>query len=118
MGKKHSILNSFGYAFSGVKLALKEETNFRLHLLSTIIVIFFGFWLNISPFEWIALIFVIFFVLVMELVNTTVENIVDMVSPEISAKARVAKDVSAAAVLLTSILAVLVGSIIFLPKFL
>jgi diacylglycerol kinase len=60
----------------------------------------------------------IFLVLIMELINTTLENLVDIVSPRIQEKARVAKDVAAAGVLMSSILSVIIGLFIFLPKIL
>jgi diacylglycerol kinase len=69
-----------------------------------------------SIYEWVTLAFTIFFVLVMELVNTSVENIVDLVSPDVQPKAKVAKDVSAAAVLLSTFMSILVGVLLFLPR--
>lgn len=75
-----------------------------------------GIVLKISVSEWFNLIVVIAFVLILELINTAVEAMVDMISPEIQEKAKIAKDVSAGAVLISSIAAFLVGAIIFLPK--
>ncbi len=118
MGVKHSTIKSFGFAFSGIKTALVQEPNFRIHIVIAILATAFAVYLGLSSLEWLILIFTIFFVLIMELVNTAIEAVVDIVSPEVQEKAKVAKDVSAAAVLLTSVLAVAVGALIFFPKLL
>lgn len=116
MDDKHSFIKSFGYAFEGIVTAFREEWNFKIHLLLALIAIVLGFYLKISSGEWVVIIFAIFFVLIMELVNTAIETVVNISSPGISKKAKVAKDVSAAAVLLGAIFAAFVGIIIFLPK--
>lgn len=118
MVKKHGIVKSFSYAFSGLGLALKEESNFKIHFIATLFVIFLGYFLDISATEWIFLTLVTGLVYISELFNTAIETTVDLASNEVSEKAKVAKDVSAAAVLLTSIVAFIVGVLIFLPKIL
>lgn len=118
MDKDHNLVKSFIYAISGIKLALKHESNFRIHFISAIVVLTSGLILGLSVLEWSLIIFIIFFVLIMELLNTAIETVVDMISPEFSQKAKTAKDVSAASVLLTSILALMIGLLIFLPKIL
>lgn len=75
-----------------------------------------GWIFKISSQEWFDLIIVIASVLILELINTAVESIVDMISPEIQPKAKIAKDVSAGAVLVASAASVAVGALIFLPK--
>ena len=85
-------------------------------MLIAVIAVALGWWLKISKIEWIILFFTIAFVLVLELINTTLEAIVDIVSPRRHPKARVAKDVSAAAVFISAILALIVAGFIFLPK--
>lgn len=77
-----------------------------------------GVILKISPSEWFDIILIIAFVLILELINTALESIVDIASPEIQEKARIAKDVSAGAVLVASLAATSIGAIIFLPKML
>jgi diacylglycerol kinase len=81
-------------------------------------VIFFGFYLGISVFEWIALVFAIGFVLVAEAFNTAIEIDIDLTSPQYHPYARDTKDVAAAAVLLAVLVAIVVGLIVFLPKML
>lgn len=116
MSKTHRNIRSIGYALSGIKLAINEEPNFKIHVILAILALIIGFVLNISRSEWIILMFTIVLVLVLELINTALEEIVDMVSPGIQTKAKIAKDVAAGAVLITAIAAVVVGLVIFLPK--
>lgn len=116
MSKKRSLSSSFYYAFEGIKEAFKNEPNFRIHSILGLIALSLAYILNFKKEEWIILFFTIAFVLILELINTSLEAIVDLVSPNIRAKAKVAKDVSAAAVFISSILALLVGAILFLPK--
>jgi undecaprenol kinase/diacylglycerol kinase (ATP) len=116
MSKTHPTLMSFGYAFSGIKTALKREPNIRIHLVLALLAIILAFFLKFNPVEWIILAFTISFVLILELVNTTLEALVNIVSPEVKEEARVAKDVSAAAVLISAILALFVGAFLYLPK--
>jgi diacylglycerol kinase len=116
MSRKYSTLKSFSFAFSGLISAFKEEPNLRIHLLLGLIAIVAAYALGFSPMEWVVLIFTIFFVFSLELINTTLEEIVDLISPEVKPEAKMAKDISAAAVLLSAIFAVIVGAILFLPK--
>ena len=116
MSQTHPTLTSFGYAFSGLKTALKNEPNIRIHLLISLLAIILAFFLGFSPVEWIILAFTIAFVLILELINTTLEILVNIVSPEIKEEARIAKDVSAAVVLIGALLSLVVGAFLFLPK--
>ncbi len=116
MSKTHPTLVSFGYAFSGLKAALKKEPNIRIHLILALMAIILAFFLKFNPTEWIILAFTIAFVLILELINTSLEALVDIVSPEIKEEARIAKDVSAAAVLIGALLSLVVGAFLFLPK--
>jgi diacylglycerol kinase len=118
MSKTHPTISSFGYAIEGIKEAVKSEPNIRIHLIIGFIAIIMAYILRFNKTEWIILIFTISFVLILELINTALEAIVDIVSPQIQRKAKIAKDVAAAAVLVSAILAVIVGLFLFLPKFL
>ncbi len=115
-----SILNrikSFKYAFAGLKTLLKEEHNSRIHLLATVCVISAGFFFKTSPDEWIYIIIAIGFVVVSEIFNSAIENIADFISPKKDERIKKIKDLSAAAVLISAITALIIGLIIFLPKF-
>jgi len=110
------IINSFKYAFSGVKEAFQSEKNTKIHFLLMVLAIIFGIVLKLSPVEWAILIITIGLVLISEFINTSLEQIVDIVSPEKQEKARIAKDVAAAGVLVSAIVAVLVAVFLFLQK--
>ena len=114
--KNKKIINSFKYAFSGIFLSFKQERNMKIHVFAMILVILFGIILKINTFEWIICIILFGIVISAELFNTAIETIVDMVMPEINEKAKIAKDVSAGAVLINAIAAAIIGLIIFLPK--
>ena len=110
------LINSFKYAFSGIVTSFKTERNMKIHALATVLVILMGFILKISKIEWIMCVFSIAMVISVELFNTAIEVIVDMLTQEKNEKAKIAKDVSAGAVLITAIGAAIVGLIIFIPK--
>ncbi len=118
MGLHHSTNKSFFYAFSGIKTAFKNEPNLRIHLFIGFGAIILAIFLNFTLTEWILLVFTIYFVIVLELINTVLESVVDLVSPEIQPKAKIAKDVSAAVVLIAAGTAIIVGALLFVPKIL
>lgn len=104
--------NSFQYAFAGFLFVLKTQKNAWLHLTATAIVIFVSFWLGIGRIEWVAILLVIGLVWMAEFMNTALEIIVDLASPEKHPLAKVGKDVGAASVLIAAILAVIIGVIV------
>ena len=114
--KRKKLRNSFKYAFEGVHRELKEEQNLKIHILIMILVIIAGFILKLSPMEWIICIILFGFVIALELINTAIELTVDLAMPEINPKAKAAKDIAAAAVLISATCSVIIGVIIFLPK--
>ena len=112
--KKFHVL-SFKYALSGLVDALKQEPNLKFHFLAGFLVIILSFILNISQQDWIAIIILIGLVISVELTNTAIEAVVDQFVDRNHPGAKLAKDISAAAVLVSALTAALVGSIIFLP---
>ena len=108
----------FIYAGQGLRYAFRTQVNFRFHVLAAVSAVILGFLTNISISEWIWICSAILVVLIVELLNTAIEVLVDLVSPDYHPKAGIIKDVSAGAVLLTALFAVLVGLFIFVPKFL
>ncbi len=118
MSRFKTIPQSLGYAYWGLKTAVKNEPNFRVHLTIGTAAIILAWLLGFSTIEWLILIFTVSFVLILELFNTALEAIVNLVSPQIKPHAKIAKDVSAAAVLLAAMTAIIVGLILFLPKLL
>ena len=116
MESKHSIFKSFSFAFEGLKVALVKGRNFRLQFILGIIACTLAFVLKFSPAEWAILIIAIASVLILELINTSLESIVNIVSPEVRPEAKIAKDVAAASVLIASIASVIIGALLFLSK--
>lgn len=110
------LIKSFIYALRGIYQAVKYEANMRIHLLGAVLAIICGIVLRILPYEWLMLFMTITLVIFAELMNTALEANVDLVTKQRKPEARIAKDVAAGAVLITSINAVLVGIIIFVPK--
>ena len=100
----------------GIRVLFKSQVNARLHLLAATLVVALGWGLQVSAAEWLALVLTLSAVFTAEALNTALELVVDLVSPEWHALARDAKDVAAGAVLLASIGAVVVGGLVFLPK--
>jgi diacylglycerol kinase len=116
MESKHSLFKSFQFAFEGVLIEFKKGRNFRIQILAGALAVALGFYLGISSVEWIILIITVASVLILELMNTAIEEIVNIVSPEIRESAKIAKDVSAAAVMVAALASVFTGAIIFIPK--
>jgi len=113
-----SRFGSFKFAIHGLWSLLKNEHNSRIHFLAAIVAIAMGLILNIYPFEWSLLIIVIGIVFLTELLNTSLETLADIVDPEWNERIRKAKDYAAAAVLISAIISVVVGGLIFIPKIL
>lgn len=114
-GKKR-LINSFKYAFDGLKYAFIYEQNLTVHILATIIVIILGFLFKISIFEWLVLFLIIGLVIATELINTSIEATIDLITDEINPLAKIAKDTAASAVLVFGLTALIIGTLIFLPK--
>ena len=109
-------LNSFTYPIKGLKYAYRNEQNLVFDIGMALLVVIAGFLFKVSVTEWALLALTIGMVLSLELVNTAIEAVVDLVTEEYHPLAKVAKDTSAAAVFVCAIAAVVVGLIIFLPK--
>ncbi len=110
------LVKSFSYAIKGFIKSFSEEANMRVHVMMTILVIISGFIFKVSRLEWIFLFFAIGLVIGAELLNTAIENLVDLVCMERNEKAGLIKDVSASFVMILAITAAIVGLIIFIPK--
>lgn len=106
---------SFGYAFRGVAAALRSEVHLRLHALATVLVLGAGLYFQLSRLEWALVALAVGLVWALELVNTAVEAVVNLVSPEYHPLAGRAKDVAAGAVLAGAAAALVVGLLVFGP---
>lgn len=119
MLQNKSRVKSFQVAGSGLKHAVFTQVNFQIQLCVALIVLLVAAALKFSRIEWLILIITIGIVLLAELLNTVVEVVVDLaVQEKLLPEAKIAKDVSAAAVLLVSLISVIVGLILFLPHLL
>ncbi len=109
-------IKSFGFAFTGLYELVKSEPNALIHLTATIFAVLAGFTLRITNAEWCIISIAIALVWAAEAFNTVIEKLVDHLFPEYHETARIAKDISAGAVLVCAIAALICGLIIFLPK--
>ena len=115
--KNRDVISSLEFALTGIFTAFKEEKNMRSHILSALAAIIAGLIFRISATEWLFLLLSIFLVIAFEIMNSAVENVVDLASDyHFSMRAKNAKDMAAGAVLVVSGFAVITGLIIFLPK--
>jgi diacylglycerol kinase len=110
------LIRSFGYAWAGLKSCFQSEANFRIHSVLAIVALLFSIVLNISTMEWIAVCFCIAFVITMEMLNTAIEKLCDVVHKEVHPGIKKVKDIAAGAVLVAAFFSLITGAVIFLPK--
>ncbi len=108
------LFRSIKHALNGLRIVLKTEKNFRLHLFIALIAIFIGWWRNLGEIMWIMLLLIIALVMALEIFNSAIERLVDMLAPKTHHFAKEIKDLLAAMVLLVSLFAVVIGFIIFI----
>ena len=115
--KNRDLVSSLEFALTGILTAFKEERNMRKHAVTALVVILAGFVFQVSRIEWLFLLMSIFLVVAFEIMNSAIENVVDLASHyHFSMLAKNAKDMAAGAVLVISGFAVITGLIIFVPK--
>ena len=111
-------LKGFYYAWKGISYTFSTQVNFRIQLAVAVLVTAMSFYLNISRIEWLWVLSAIALVLIAEMVNTAAERLVDLISPGFNPLAGRVKDIMAGLVLIISILAAIIGMLIFIPKIL
>ncbi len=109
-------IKSFEYAFQGILYFIKTQHNAWIHLLAAILVIILGFIVELNSTEWCLIAFAIGLVFSLEIINTALEYVSDLVSPENNLKVKRIKDMAAGGVLISAITAAVIGLIIFIPK--
>lgn len=109
------LFKSFIYAFRGLAKVIRTEQNFRIHMLFTLLVFLAGYFFQINLMEWALVILAIGLVILAEIVNSAVERVSDILKPRIHDYAKEIKDIMAAAVMTASLIAVIIGIIVFLP---
>lgn len=114
--RKDPLRKSFGYAFAGIAAGIRKERNMKIHCGAAVLVVAAGIFLRITAAEWCICLVLFGLVMALELVNTAVEAVVDLVTEEKKPLAKLAKDTAAGAVLIAAIMAAIAGCIIFVPK--
>ena len=104
---------SFKYAFKGILKAIREERNLKVQLFIALVVIYSGFYFQLSDTEWMLILLCMGMVIGLELMNSAIESLVDLISPEWNPLAGKAKDIAAGAVLFVSIISLVVGILVF-----
>ena len=107
--------NAILIAFSGIFQSLKKETHLKLHFITAALVIGLGFWFNVSKTNWIIILLCITLVICLEMFNSALEKLCDIIMPEQNPKIKYIKDVAAGAVLVACIFAVIAGLMVFIP---
>jgi diacylglycerol kinase len=106
---------AFRYAFAGWWYVIRTQRNAWIHTMISLIVLFIGLWLHIKPVEWALIVLAVAIVWTAEFINTALEAVVDLASPQHHPLARVGKDVGAAAVLIASLASILIGLLVLGP---
>ncbi len=106
---------SFKNAFAGLWYSFSTQPNFQVHIAIALLILFSGLYFKLTQLEWIIISFTVFLVLLAEMINTSIESVVDLLTDKYHLQAKIAKDVSAGMVLLATIASVIIGLLIFLP---
>ena len=115
--KNRDVVSSLEFALTGIFTAIKEERNMQKHAFSAVLVVIAGLIFRVSAIEWLFLLLSIFLVVSFEIVNSAIENVVDLASDyHFSMLAKKAKDMAAGAVLVVSLFAAMTGALIFIPR--
>jgi len=118
LGFLHGRLNAFRHAFAGWWYVLRTQRNAWVHAIISLVVFFVGLWLRLDTREWAIIVLIAVVVWMAEFINTAIEAIVDLASPQHHPLAKVGKDVGAAAVLIAALAAVIIGLLILGPHLL
>jgi diacylglycerol kinase (ATP) len=114
--RPHSLLLSFNYAIEGVIHVLRRERNMRVHFLLSTVILVLAFAYDVSKVELMALLIAISFVLIAEMINTAIEEMIDLTTKAYDPRAKIAKDVAAGAVLISAVVAATIGYLIFVDR--
>ena len=113
---KNPLYKSFGYAFEGIFAGILGERNMKIHCFAAVCVVVAGVLFHISVTEWCICLVLFGLILSLELVNTAIEAVVDLVTEDKKPLAKLAKDTAAGAVLIAAVMAAMAGLLIFVPK--
>lgn len=115
MIRLNRLLKSYSYALKGLFKTFREEQNLKVQIFASLAVLILGIYFSLSRIEWAILTLVVCLVLTAEITNSAVERITDVLKPRINTYVKEIKDIMAAAVLLSSIAAAVVGILVFWP---
>jgi len=118
MNRRKQFINSLGHAIDGFRYLYRTQNNVRIHIIITIGIIFLSIVLGISIFEWGLIILTMALVWITESFNTVYERLFDLVDPKVNPLVKIGKDVSAAAVLISAVVSIIIGILVFLPHLL
>lgn len=110
-----NLIKSFKNAIKGLWLAYREERNLKIHFIVSILVLLTAIFLNVTKIELVLILIVIMVVIVMEMLNTAIERLSDLISPDYNNNVGQIKDIAAGSVLVCAVIASVVGLIIFIP---
>ena len=113
MRRRPSVFESFNFAFEGIIHVLRTQRNMRIHLLAAVIVLVAAIWVGVSKLELIALLLAIAFVFITEMINSALEQAIDVATTSFDPLAKLAKDVAAGAVLIATVNAIAIGYLVF-----
>lgn len=113
---KNPLYKSFGYAFEGIFAGIRGERNMKIHCFAAVCVVVAGVLFHISVTEWCICLVLFGLILSLELVNTAIEAVVDLVTEDKKPLAKLAKDTAAGVVLIAAVMAAMAGLLIFVPK--
>lgn len=116
MKKNSNFIQSLLCALKGILYVFKNERNFRLHIFLTVIVFFMSLLFRLNTFEFLIVLIMVCIVLLLEIINTIIENIMDFITDSYNENIKKIKDISAGAVLIAAIISSIVAFIIFIPK--
>ncbi|MBU0633759.1 MAG: diacylglycerol kinase [Candidatus Omnitrophica bacterium] len=111
---RRKMTESFNYSIEGFMYVLKSQKNMRLHFLLAVIALLLGIYFNFTKLEFMILVLTITFVFLAEMINTSMEFVIDLITPEIHPLARIVKDISAGAVLVAAVNSIFIGYLLFL----
>jgi undecaprenol kinase len=109
------LVRSFAWAIEGIVYTVNTQRNMQIHVIIAAFVLVAAWWLEISRSEFLLILLAMTLVFVLEIVNTAIEAVVDLASPDWHAKAKIAKDAAAGAVLIAAMMSIVIGLIVFAP---
>lgn len=110
-----AFIRSLGFAWSGILFALRTQSHMRFHVFAAIVVCFLGYTVSLDTLEWSVILLTMAVVMSAEMLNTALEQVVDLASPEFHPIAKIAKDAAAGAVLIAAVIAAIIGLLIIGP---